>query len=79
MVFNEDLGLMFMEVMSWGKFVVVVNKGGLKEVVVDGEIGYLVEGELVDFVMGIVKLVVDVVYVEVLGLVGVKCVKCFIW
>ncbi len=77
--FNEDLGLTPMEAMSRGKPVVAVNKGGPKEVVADGETGYLVEGEPADFATGIAKLAADAAHAEALGLAGAERVKRFTW
>jgi glycosyltransferase involved in cell wall biosynthesis len=68
-----------MEAMSRGKPVVAVNKGGPKEVVADGETGYLVEGEPADFATGIAKLAADAAHAEALGLAGAKRVKRFTW
>ncbi|WP_181405206.1 glycosyltransferase family 4 protein [Aestuariibacter sp. GS-14] len=77
--FNEDLGLTPMEAMSRGKPVVAVNKGGPKEVVANGETGYLVDGIAIEFAKGIAKLAADPAHAEALGVAGAERVKRFTW
>lgn len=55
--FNEDLGITPMEAGRHGKPVIAVNRGGPREVVVDGETGFLVEPEPEAFTAAMLKLV----------------------
>jgi glycosyltransferase involved in cell wall biosynthesis len=65
--YNEPFGLVPLEAMACGKPVVGVNEGGIKETVVDGYTGFLVERDPLKFGKAIQKLVSDPVLIEQYG------------
>jgi glycosyltransferase involved in cell wall biosynthesis len=52
---NEDFGIVPVEAMSWGKQVIALNQGGVKETVVDNVTGRLCENEK-EFVEAMISL-----------------------
>lgn len=57
--FNEDLGITPIEAGVYGKPVIAVNRGGPREIVVDGETGFLVEPQAEAFCAAMQQLVGD--------------------
>lgn len=54
--FNEDWGLTPLEGNAYGKPVIAVNRGGLKESQIDGKTGYLIEPTVREFSKKLAKL-----------------------
>ena len=57
--FLEPLGLAPLEAMSFGLPVVAIKEGGLRETVIDGYNGFLVDRSPEDFSKKIVDLILD--------------------
>ncbi len=73
---NESFGVSILEASSCGKPIVASDIGGLKEVVVNNETGFLIESENVDAISdAIEKLVLDKNLRTEMGIKGRKFVK----
>jgi glycosyltransferase involved in cell wall biosynthesis len=77
--FNEDFGLVPIEAMSHGKPVVAVNRGGPAEVLVHGETGWLVEGNVDKFSRAMEYLVRNPSLAREMGENAVKRCELFTW
>jgi phosphatidylinositol alpha-1,6-mannosyltransferase len=73
----EGLGIVFLEASACGLPVVAGRSGGAPDAVVDGETGYVVDGESLDAVAtGIRGLVRDPAVAKAIGAAGCEWVRC---
>lgn len=77
---TEGLGVVLLEAMSHGLPVVATARGGIPDVVVDGETGFLVEDEVAALARGIARVLADPDAARVMGEAGRKRVRAaFSW
>jgi glycosyltransferase involved in cell wall biosynthesis len=77
--FNEDMGLIPVEAMAFGKPVVTVNRGGPKEIVANGETGFLLEPNPEAIAKALGRLADDPDLVRTMGERGVQEARRFDW
>ncbi|WP_244424741.1 glycosyltransferase family 4 protein [Methylobacterium nodulans] len=77
--FNEDFGLTPIEAMAHGRPVLACNRGGLRETVLDGVTGLLVEPEPAAFAAGLRRIAQDEVLARQLGAQGPARAATFTW
>lgn len=77
--FNEDFGLTPIEAMAHGRPVLACNRGGLRETVLDGVTGLLVEPEPAAFAAGLRRIAQDEDLARRLGAQGPERAAAFTW
>ena len=77
--FNEDLGITPMEAGVVGKPVIAVNRGGPREIVVDGETGILVEPEPEAYCAAMLRLVNEPGLVDRMGQANFERSERYTW
>lgn len=77
--FNEDFGLTPVEAMGHGKPVLACDRGGLRETVVEGVTGLLVEPDAASFAAGLRRLAGDPALARRLGAAGPARAAQFTW
>jgi len=77
--FNEDWGIVPLESMAFGKPSIVVNRGGPRESVIDGENGFLVEPNAEAFAAAMGHLAGNVARCRTMGEAGHRHVRRFSW
>ena len=77
--FNEDLGITPIEAGAFGKPVIAVDRGGPREVVVDGETGLLVEPDAEAFAQALARLAGDPALASRLGAANYERSALFTW
>ncbi|ACA18385.1 glycosyl transferase group 1 [Methylobacterium sp. 4-46] len=77
--FNEDFGLTPVEAMAHGRPVLACNRGGLRETVLDGVTGLLVEPEPAAFAAGLRRIAQDADLARQLGAQGPARAAAFTW
>ena len=76
---NEDLGIVPMEAMAFGKPVIAVNQGGPRETIQDGVDGFLVPPEPEAFAARMAELVSEPDLARTMGAQGFDHVQQFSW
>jgi glycosyltransferase involved in cell wall biosynthesis len=77
--FNEDMGLIPVEAMAFGKPIVTVNRGGPRETVTDGETGFLLEPNAQSMATALIRLADNPGLVRTMGERGVQAARRFDW
>jgi glycosyltransferase involved in cell wall biosynthesis len=77
--FNEDWGIVPLEAMATGKPVIAVDKGGPREIVVDGETGYLEPEDPAAFARRMIEMGTDRDLARRLGRAGTERARLMTW